>query len=278
MRTLSIFISAVAGIILHGAAYADNFASPWVTGAGAKARLVVAGGPLSGTWQAAVEIRLEPGEVTYWRSPGETGVPPTFDFQGSDNLGTAKVAYPAPHALTEAGGIEAFGYQTKVLFPVAVTPARAALPVTLHLNFNYAACATICAPLHASLALDLPMQAASSPFAAEITAWRALVPKQITVTSAAMATAIARAPGAGKPVWVVRPQKLGVAAKHLFVEPPDGYYVTSKADGDEGTFRLTLSDAPTDPKTSLVPVRITATGKNGAVEWHGTLDVSPSKP
>lgn len=264
--------------MLHAAAFANPYASPWVTGAGAKARLVVAGGPLLGTWQAAVEISLDPGEVTYWRSPGETGVPPTFDFKGSDNLGAAKVVYPAPHALTEAGGIEAFGYQTKVLFPVAVKPAKPGQPVILRLNFNYAACATICAPLQASLALALPTQAVSSPFAAEIAAWRAKVPRQITVTPAALLAAMTRTPGAGKPVWVFHPQKLGVAAKHLFVEPPGDYYVKTRPDGDIGDFKLTLSEAPTHPKTSLVPVRFTATGKNGPVEWRGTLDASPSKP
>ncbi len=278
MSKISIFLAISALLGSPAAASADSFASPWVAGAGAKARLVVAGGPVDGAWQAAVEIRLDPGEVTYWRSPGETGVPPDFDFKASSNVATATVAYPAPHDLTEAGNIEAFGYETKVLFPVRVTAATAGQPASLRLVLNYAACAQICAPLHADLALALPMLPVTSPYARDIAAWRAQVPRSRPVAPAALAAATTRAPGVGKPAWLFQPQKIGIAATHLFVEPPDGYYVTAKPEGDDGAFRLTLSGAPTHPKTTLVPVRFTATGKSGPVEWRGTLDASPSKP
>ncbi|MBV1706752.1 MAG: hypothetical protein KGQ37_06045 [Hyphomicrobiales bacterium] len=268
----------IAAVVPCSSAFADDFASPWVAGAGAKARLIVAGGPVDGVWRAAVDISLDPGETTYWRSPGETGVPPDFNFQGSVNVRATKVSYPAPHAITEAGNIEAFGYQKRVLFPFVVTPAQRGVPTKLHLTLNYAACATICAPLRATLDLALPQQAVSSPYAAEISRWQAQVPARLTIAPEKLAGAVQRLKGTGKPAWRLEAGKLGVTAQHLFVEPPDGYYVSAKADGAAGAFRLVLRQAPASPASALVPVRFTATAKNGAVEWRGTLDAGAAKP
>ena len=278
MKIIAYLFAALAMAALPHAALADSFASPWVAGAGAKARLIVAGGPVKGVWQAAVDISLDPGEVTYWRSPGETGVPPDFNFKGSVNVGSTLVSYPAPHDLVEAGNIEAFGYQTRVLFPLEVTPTQQGMPTKLHLTLNYAACATICAPLRATLDLALPVQAVSSPYAADISKWQAQIPKKLTIAPTALAAAIQSLKSGSKPAWRLQTAKIGIAADHVFVEPPDGYYVTTKSDGKDGVFRLILSEAPTNPTTNLVPVRFTATSKNGAVEWHGTLDVGAAKP
>ncbi len=278
MKIMTLIIAVMTLAAFPRTALADDFASPWVAGAGAKARLIVAGGPVQGVWQAAVEISLDPGEVTYWRSPGETGVPPDFNFHGSVNVGTTRVSYPAPHAVTEAGNIEAFGYQKRVLFPLAVTPAKPGMPTTLHLTLNYAACATICAPLRATLDLALPLQAVSSPYAADISKWQAQVPAKLTIAPAALADALQRVKVIGKPAWRLQASKIGVTAQHLFVEPPDGYYVSASPEGTAGDFHLKLLQAPTSPAKSLVPVRFTATSKNGAVEWRGTLDAGAAKP
>ena len=80
-----------------------------------RARLVAAGNA-----QAGVEIELAPGAITYWRDPGEAGVPPAFDFSGSVNLKQAEVEFPAPRRIVESDGSEAFGYDGAVVFPIAV--------------------------------------------------------------------------------------------------------------------------------------------------------------
>ena len=50
----------------------------------------------SGDHIAALQITLAPGWKTYWRQPGDTGIPPRFDFSGSENLTILDVIYPAP--------------------------------------------------------------------------------------------------------------------------------------------------------------------------------------
>ena len=54
--------------------------------------------------RAGIEIKLQPGWHTYWRYPGDSGVPPRFDFSGSDNVASVKVLYPAPHLFTDETG------------------------------------------------------------------------------------------------------------------------------------------------------------------------------
>lgn len=131
--------------------------SPWVKESFSKARLVsgTVGGADNGTLLAGVQIRLEPGWKTYWRTPGDSGVPPTFDWSGSKNLKEAQVLYPVPHRFSDASGT-AIGYEDEVVFPVKITPERQGEPVELKLNVDYGLCKTLCIPSQARLSLELP--------------------------------------------------------------------------------------------------------------------------
>ena len=72
-------------------------------------------------------------------------LPPEFDWQGSENLDSAHVLYPAPHRLrTKAGDV--VGYTDRVMFPVSVTPKDAAKPISLHGKVDYGVCKDICVP------------------------------------------------------------------------------------------------------------------------------------
>ena len=84
--------------------------------------------PGAKTLRAGVELKLEPGWHTYWRYPGDSGLPPRFDFSGSQNLAAAKVLYPAPHLYTDETG-NTLGYKDHVIFPVRVTPKQPGQPV-----------------------------------------------------------------------------------------------------------------------------------------------------
>ena len=128
--------AAICGVAMMFAApsRADD-ASPWNEDSRSAIRLIagtnVAGAPL----RAGVEIKLQPGWKTYWRYPGDSGVPPRFDFSGSANLKSAKVLYPAPHLFSDDSG-NSLGYKDNVVFPLQVTPAQAGKPVTLRLKLE----------------------------------------------------------------------------------------------------------------------------------------------
>jgi DsbC/DsbD-like thiol-disulfide interchange protein len=137
-------------------AFAAGSASPWITSTDSKVRLVSGTVDIEGAPAliAGVQLRMDPGWKTYWRNPGDSGVPPTFDWAGSKNLKRAEVLYPAPHRFVDAGGT-AIGYDDQVVFPVKVTPERDGEPIELKLAFAYGLCKDLCIPNNVSLGLTL---------------------------------------------------------------------------------------------------------------------------
>jgi suppressor for copper-sensitivity B len=132
----------------------------WAESAHAKVRLVSALPATRAAQQVplGLEIVLAPGWKTYWRSPGEGGLPPRFDWAGSVNLAKIDVDWPAPKRF-EVGGIESIGYAERVILPLAATLARPGEPLALRLALQYAVCREICMLVDARLSLDLPSQA-----------------------------------------------------------------------------------------------------------------------
>ena len=131
-------------------------ASPWVEMHAARTRLVASAAKSAGGGRlAGVEIVLEDGWKTYWRLPGDAGVPPQLDWAGSVNAANVKVLYPAPVRMPEAGA-EVIGYKHTVLFPVEVTPKDPSQPVSLKLALELGVCREICIPATANLDLVLP--------------------------------------------------------------------------------------------------------------------------
>jgi suppressor for copper-sensitivity B len=129
-----------------------------------------------GTLPFGIEIKLQPGWKTYWRSPGDAGFPPTVDIAGSTNVAAATLAFPVPHRF-ELFGLQTFGYGEKVVFPLSVVPQRPGEAVALKAHLRYLVCEQICIPYEHDLMLDLPAGTpALSSDAAAISEAQALVP------------------------------------------------------------------------------------------------------
>jgi DsbC/DsbD-like thiol-disulfide interchange protein len=146
-RAAILAFNLVAMVALVSAAHAAE-TSEWDGDQRAAVRLVAGaqrGAGAATIHHAGIEIRLAPGWKTYWRYPGDSGVPPRFDFAGSRNLKSAVVRYPAPHRLTDEGGTS-IGYKGDVVFPIDVTPQDASKPVVLKLKIDYAVCEKLCVP------------------------------------------------------------------------------------------------------------------------------------
>lgn len=106
-----------------------------------------------GAWTAGLEITLADGWKTYWRLPGESGVPPQFDWSGSTNLKSVIIGWPAPRRYHDAAG-ETIGYTAHVVFPLRLEPVDSAKPINAILSLFYAVCKDICIPVEAGLALE----------------------------------------------------------------------------------------------------------------------------
>lgn len=103
---------------------------------------------------AGIQLRMDDGWKTYWRNPGDSGVPPQFNWSGSTNLKDAKVLYPAPYRFADANST-AIGYSGEVIFPVKLIPERPGEPIELKLSFDFGLCKSLCIPNAAKLSLKL---------------------------------------------------------------------------------------------------------------------------
>jgi DsbC/DsbD-like thiol-disulfide interchange protein len=195
-------------------ARADD-ASPWSEDIRSAIRLIAGSNQGAAPLRAGVEIKLQPGWKTYWRYPGDSGVPPRFDFSGSDNLKSAKVLYPAPHLFTDESG-NSLGYKDSVTFPVQVTPKLAGKPVTLALKLDYAVCEKLCVPAQGSASLTLA--AGGSAQDTLLRDAEARVPQKVSAAQAGLA--VRRVNNAAKPLVMVDLKAPAGTPVDIFVEGP----------------------------------------------------------
>ncbi len=152
LRSLIPLLAAVLLLAAARPARAQSAPPPYM-----HARLVAAVSAVDSlkTIDAAVDIKLAKGWHTYWRTPGETGLAPTFDWTGSQNLKSAKILWPAP-VRNLAFDIQDFDYTNDVVFPVMLTPQQPGKAVHLHLQLGVLVCAQLCIPERQTLTLDIP--------------------------------------------------------------------------------------------------------------------------
>jgi DsbC/DsbD-like thiol-disulfide interchange protein len=208
----------VASALNFTAAAAD--ASSWDGDARSAVRLL-AGSPLGadGALRAGVEVRLATGWKTYWRYPGDSGVPPVFDFSKSENVKSVSILWPAPHRFMDDGGAS-IGYKGGVIFPVHVVPESPNRPATLRLTLDYAVCERLCVPAKGAAILELASR--PSPHDSRLRAAEAQAPRQASVGEAAPfgIAAVRLEPGSPYPRVVVEIAAPATAPLDLFAEGP----------------------------------------------------------
>ncbi|MDJ0637401.1 MAG: protein-disulfide reductase DsbD family protein [Paracoccaceae bacterium] len=108
---------------------------------------------------AGLSVRLAPGWKTYWRTPGEGGIPPRFNWSGSRNLASVNVMFPIPKVLDQ-NGLRSIGYDRDVVFPLFVHANDDAQPVALRGEIEIGVCEEICIPMTLTLSALLPANGA----------------------------------------------------------------------------------------------------------------------
>ena len=96
-----------------------------------------------GTRMAGLVVDLKPGWKTYWRSPGEAGLPPSFDWSHSRNLASAELHWPRPQFF-DSFGVRTLGYSGRVVFPVRLVPKDPSRPMAVHLDLALGVCHDLC--------------------------------------------------------------------------------------------------------------------------------------
>src|ERR1700754_14394 len=122
--TLALFIFAASAEVR-----AED-ASPWQKDSHSQLRLLA--GSRSGTvLLGGIAFQLQQGWHTYWRNPGDSGVPPRFDFSKSDNVEAVTVLWPAPHKLDDGAGGASLGYHDQIVLPLRIVAKSVDKPVSL---------------------------------------------------------------------------------------------------------------------------------------------------
>lgn len=120
-----------------------------------EARILPGWRAADGTHVAALHITLEEGWKTYWRAPGEAGIPPVFDWRGSRNLSDVNVEWPTPRRFLQ-NGITSIGYADSLTLPLRLEPASAGRPIALEGRVEIGVCLDICVPVTLALSQVLP--------------------------------------------------------------------------------------------------------------------------
>jgi DsbC/DsbD-like thiol-disulfide interchange protein len=233
----------------------------WVSVTGGAVRLITSGPMENGTYRAGLEFSLDPGWHTYWRYPGEAGVPPTFDFSGSQNLARADVRYPAPSRYND-GFSTSIVYDENVVLPILVTPDDPQAPVHLKASLFFGICKDICVPGDGVFDLTLEPSAPEDKVSVLlIDRDLALVP-QITEGPASGIVSITSEPGKNAPVLkitaMVDPE---TTEPGLYAEGPEGSYIGVPAlqsrDGRTAVWSLSTNGlARTDEGSNLTLVLV----------------------
>ena len=129
---------------------------------GAQAQPDILAAELRGGWQmdggsqmVAFHLTLRDGWKTYWRAPGDAGIPPQFDWSGSKNVKSVRFHWPRPKVFS-LGGMQTIGYNHELILPVEVVPVDASKPVEVRAAVDLGVCSDICVPASFSVAADLP--------------------------------------------------------------------------------------------------------------------------
>ena len=264
--------------------------SDWSPGMHSALR-IVDGGPLDddvGRRLAALVIRLDPHFKTYWRTPGDSGLPPVFDWSASRNVRAVEVLWPAPMRFEDTAG-SSIGYQDKVVFPLHVTLGDPGRPAQLVLRLDYAVCEKICIPAQGSAQVALPAGSAPTPHAGLVRDALRKVPARAVVgegPAPTLRTVVVGPDGSSLVVAALVPD--GAAIVDIFTEGPADWTFAAP---------MAMAVEPAGPGTRLIhyrvgvdarppgggvlaglPLSLTLTAGESALEFQTRLDGEAKSP
>lgn len=229
---------------------------------------LLSGGKQGDVWLAGIEFTLDQGFKTYWRNPGESGLPPRFDWSGSENAASTEIQWPAPKRHEDAAGV-AYVYGRKVILPVLVKAENPDKPVKLALTVDYGICKDICIPANAELSLLLSDPGADRA-AIEQAQARVPRPQPLAAPGDLALVAVAAKGEADKPTLEVTVRAPAGSAPSLFAEGPENWYLSTSLPDANNRFTVTVEERPKD--TGPIHLRLTLVAGDKAVETEVSLD------
>src|SRR3954468_458179 len=267
-------LAAGARVSALGFAARGQDASAWVKDDHSAVRLL-AGSRSGAVLLGGIAFQLQPGWHTYWRNPGDSGVPPRIDFAKSENIEAVTILWPAPTKFADGAGGTSLGYQKQVVLPLRIVAKNADKPVTLRADVNYAVCEKLCIPVEASAELAFTSVASTQDSA--LSAALDSVPKPATIGDPNPLT-VRDVKREGKNSVLVDVAAPDSAEVNLFVEgpTPDWALPVPKLleHGPPGVrrFAFDLDGLPPGANPDGAALKLTLVGGERAYEFNVNLD------
>jgi DsbC/DsbD-like thiol-disulfide interchange protein len=272
-KSLQAAAALVACGLVFGATDAMAAVSEWAMGIKAQVRLIAEradGNTLSG----AIEIVLPSGWDTYWRSPGDAGIPPTADFGDSHNLGPVALAFPVPERNDDGFAVTNI-YRDRVTLPFTATIPDPSASTDLSLKLDLGVCQEVCVPDHVEVRLTVPPGA--DPEAAKVIAAAAAKVPGAPEPGVLAVEAAARDGGTDKrPVFKITTDLPDAKQATVFVEGPSDWFPdTPELVSDESgraVYRVKFDRLTAKTPLAGATLRVTIATGDRAVEQTIGLD------
>ncbi len=223
-----------------------------------------------GTHMAGIRFTLAPGWKTYWRAPGDAGIPPLFDWTGSQNVAGAEFHWPVPHVFDQ-NGMRSIGYSDQFVLPVEIVPGRPDEAVVLGGEVEFGVCRDICIPVRLELSASLEAGMGRDPALVAALVDRPLTAAEAQVTQAHCAIAPSEN-GLSITATLALPYSGG--PENVVIEPGrPGVWVSEPSVTREGDMLIASAQMVHVSGTGFAvdrsQLRITVLGRNMAVDVRG---------
>lgn len=256
--------------LLVAPAWAAN--SPWFETEGAKLRLISQPSADGKTIDAGLEVKLEKGWKTYWRSPGASGLPPQLDFGASKNIAKSHMHFPVPITFGEGHNLSV-GYDQSVTFPIQIEPLFTNRPVQIAVEGLIGICAEVCIPVRFNLAVNEDGKGISTrDVASSLNRARSSLAKEPSDDFH-----INKLIYAGNHLEIIATVPEETRSSTILIEGPASWYLTpANAQSINGTiarFQVGLQDLPKGADPMSTELKLTLISDGAAVE----ADMTPAR-
>lgn len=274
---ISIIVSTGMGWSAMMAAQASDVSEQWRLTDMSQTRLISA---RTGTGDnpellLGLQIKLDKGWKTYWRSPGDAGLPPRFSWSESDNIESVEILWPKPRAF-DSYGFLTWGYQQEVVFPIRVTLKDPQRGLNTKLQAFYGICAEVCVPVNQVFSIDIPAgPVRASAEASIIDQFQARVPSPLAGNTAVEYMSFYSI--ADNKLIVEIKSRDGFLKPSLILEGAEGDFFDVTAvelSSDNKVAKFSVTASLVDDKAPLKGQKITGTilDNSLAVEGHVTVE------
>jgi DsbC/DsbD-like thiol-disulfide interchange protein len=238
--------------------------TPWQEVApGVSMRLVSTGEvDADGTTLIGIEVEMPENTKTYWRVPGETGIPTQLDFAGSNGIVGHQVLWPYPKR-DETEDYLDYAYYGPTLLPVAVKVEGEAPSIALSVVMGV--CSDICIPAQARFSLPVDDDTPDRPNGLRIRQAEAMAPIAWDGDPAAIGRVEFRPEENALAVWLADPE---IEAQSLIAATESGepLFGTPQKSPEPNLVLIPLLGKPGHKRLESHSVQLTFTTAMGAFE------------